>query len=240
MFDTYEPIGIISTLDGVIESLLHDFVFKETRVENSFTFYHGFINNRRVIMVRCAAGKINAAICTTLLIRTFAIKSCILVGTAGGLLHKQKCGDLVLARDVVCHDMDATRLGYPPGTVPGLNLRAIPCDKNLLEFAFASCPVLLGVKAESGRILTGDQFITHPQRITYLQTLYNGACVDMESFAVAQTCCLMAVPFGVIRTIAERTNGKFVRQYAVFAQLAAVNLARFLREMINQYPAFPF
>ncbi len=239
MSAAYEPIGIIATLNGVIELLLHSMTLRETVVQDKLTYYSGWINNRPVVLVRSGAGKVNAALCAATLIKVFAIKCIIMVGMGGALVRRLGHGDIIISEDLIHHDMEATRLGLPPGTIPGLKVRSMAADTYLRELARRSSSVLVGVNVCQGRILTGDQFISDKGKLTFLKTLYNGQCVDMEGAALAQVCLLCNIPFVVIRCIAERTNGKFMRKYKTFSRIAALNLAALVREMINNTSKIP-
>ncbi len=235
---TYEPIGIMACVDGVIEALLHYTVIQEAVILDRLTFYRGLINNRQVVLVRCGVGKVNAAQCAAVLIRKFGVHSVILAGMAGALFNKLKRGDMVISQDLIQHDVDATRLGLPPGVIPGLNLRAVSADESLVQLALKCSPALLGVKVYTGRILTGDQFVSG-SKLDLLRTLYNGMCVDMEGAAVAHVCVLGDTPFVVIRCVAERSDGKFMHRYKTFSQIAAGNLAVLVREMLNETTNIP-
>ncbi len=233
----YEPIGIMAALDGVVELLLHYTVVQEAVILDRLTFYRGLINNRQVVLVRCGVGKVNAALCAAILIKQFSARSVILVGMAGALFSRLKRGDIVVSEDLIQHDLDATRLGHPPGVLPGLGIRAIAADESMILLALKCSSALLGVKAYRGRVLTGDQFIS--SKISFLRTLFNGLCVEMEGGAVAQVCALTGIPFVVIRAISQRSNGKFMRKYNTFSQMVAGNLALLLREMLNNTTNIP-
>ena len=61
-------IGIIGAMDdevnGLIEALSDVSVMKKA----SMDFYEGKYNNKKVIVVKCGVGKVNAAICAQILI----------------------------------------------------------------------------------------------------------------------------------------------------------------------------
>lgn len=67
-------------------------------------------------MVRSGVGKVNAAVCTQILIDVFDVKAVINTGIAGSLKAEINIGDLVISSDLVHHDMDAVSFGYPERT----------------------------------------------------------------------------------------------------------------------------
>ncbi|HZW83967.1 MAG TPA: 5'-methylthioadenosine/adenosylhomocysteine nucleosidase, partial [Candidatus Deferrimicrobium sp.] len=229
MLQGYEPIGIIATFEGVIDFLLHDLVLKQTIIKSKLTFYRGRLYNHRVVLVRGGVGKVNAARCATLLIDTLSIKSIIVLGLAGSLVETLHIGDLVISEDVMQHDVDATALGLPLGTLPGTQLRAIRADSRLVELAMEASRYVLGGDNHKGRILTGDQFIVDAKQVTFLRNLLNGVCVEMEGAAVAQVCDIAGIPYVVVRCIAESHSSP---KYPNFTQAAARKCAVVIREML--------
>lgn len=82
------------------------------------TFILGRYKNRSVVLSKCGIGKVNAAICTQLLVDKFSPNGIIFTGVAGGLLPHMDIGDLVISSHSVQHDFDLTRFGRRAGFVP--------------------------------------------------------------------------------------------------------------------------
>ncbi|WP_027481872.1 5'-methylthioadenosine/S-adenosylhomocysteine nucleosidase, partial [Deinococcus pimensis] len=112
------PIGIIGAMQQEIERLTEDLVDAETREVMGFTFHHGLLDGRRVIVTKCGIGKVNAAMCTVALLSQ-DVERVIFTGVAGGVHPDLAVGDLVVSTDLVQHDVDVTALKYEPGLVPG-------------------------------------------------------------------------------------------------------------------------
>ena len=81
-------------------------------------FYIGKINDKSVVIVKCGIGKVNAAICTQVLIDHFAVDKIINIGVAGAIYKELKVGDIVISSDGVQHDIDITAFGDPLGVIP--------------------------------------------------------------------------------------------------------------------------
>lgn len=225
-------------MDGVVQGLLNYMIKPRVVIRGGLTFYLGSFADRKVVLARSGVGKVNVALCTALMVNQFGAKSVIFSGTAGALRRRLRHGDIVMSLDLIQHDLDATALGRPPGVIPGLEIRAIPADSALIGLAQLSAQAILGLTLHRGRILTGDQFIG-PNKRTYLRTLFNGTCVEMEGGAVAQVCTLSHTPFLVLCCIAERADGKFLKGYEYFRRAAANHFVLLIKEMFNHSTPAP-
>jgi 5'-methylthioadenosine/S-adenosylhomocysteine nucleosidase len=142
-------------------------------------FRHGASD---VLLLRAGVGKACAA-----MVAQYAVDrerpDCLLVtGIAGGIRPGLALGDVVVSRDCVQHDLDATALGIPLGQVPYTDYRFLSADPRLVALALAT-PVA-GQRVVAGRILTGDQFITAADAAQHrrLRSL-EGDVVEMEGAA---------------------------------------------------------
>ena len=77
--------GIIGALDEEI-ALLKDSmsIEKEVSVYGS-TYYHGTLEGQQVVVVCCSVGKINAALCASVMAREMGADVIVNVGIAGGI-----------------------------------------------------------------------------------------------------------------------------------------------------------
>ena len=66
-------------------------------------------------------GKVNAAICTQILIDDFHAEVVINTGIAGSLNADINIGDIVVSTDLIHHDMNAVAFGYPVGQIPQMD-----------------------------------------------------------------------------------------------------------------------
>jgi 5'-methylthioadenosine/S-adenosylhomocysteine nucleosidase len=137
-------------------------------------------------------------------------------------LHPElEIGDVVVSIDCVQHDMDATPLGVRRGQIPYTEYFTLAADPKLLEAiaGFSSAEYRL----RQGRILSGDQFITHTIRQTHGEFFasLNGMAVEMEGAAIALVCRLNSVPFIVVRTVSDRADDSAVMDFDSLAALVA-------------------
>lgn len=191
----------------------------ETR--GGIEFRLGRLNGRDTVVAVCGIGKVFAAICTQTMILCYAPDEIINVGVAGSLSDRLGVFDLVVACDLVQHDMDTSALGDPKGLISGINIVGIPADPDIcdrLAAAISDCS-LNGVR---GRIATGDRFIDSDADRRAIADTFGAVACEMEGGAVAQTCYAAGVKFAVLRAISDSGEG----DYAKFAARAAENSAR--------------
>ena len=73
-----------------------------------------------------------------------------------------------------------------------------------------------------GVIASGDQFISNPERKTYIHKTFNAIACEMEGAAIGQVCYVNNIDFVIIRTIsdnADETAGAM--EYPTLCQEAA-------------------
>ncbi len=198
----------------------------------SADFYEGELGGSAVVVACCGIGKVNAAFCTQILISTFRVGRVINTGVAGGLAENLKIFDMVVATETVEHDMDATFFGYEPGQVPGTARVCIPADGGLREAALKSWE-LFGAEIASatdsghqhnlvsGRVASGDVFVSEAARRDLIIRNFAPACVEMEGAAVAHVCAANEIPFVILRSISDLAGSAAHISYEEFSPRAA-------------------
>ena len=178
-----------------------------------------------IILAVCGVGKVNAAMCAQTMIVTYHPDKIVNTGVAGALSTELGVGDVVLASDLVEHDLDTTALGDPPGLIPGLDAVKMRCSEQLsmseLKKAAEEALAGTGAKILSGVIATGDQFVADGEKKKQIVERFGAVACEMEGGAVAQVCSLNRVPFAVIRTMSDSADGRAVDDYPAFARKAA-------------------
>ena len=223
-------IGIIGAVIEEAEAIKKEIKDIKSNVINGISFFTGKFNDKDVVFVQSGIGKVNAAITATLLIEKFEVNEVIFSGVAGSLDEKLKVGDVVIGRDIVQHDVDATAFGYKMGQIPQMKEWAFESDKELIEktgniFDFDH-------HIFYGRILTGDQFVSKKDLKIQLGKDFEALCVDMESGAVAQVCTRLGVKFLIIRSISDSITDESGMEYEAFVKLAAKNSTKILENII--------
>lgn len=226
-------IGIIGAMSEEVEILKDEMVIEEKIEKASMTFYHGMLLGKDVVVVTCGIGKVNAAVCTQILIDRFEVEKIINVGIAGGLNKDIYPGDIVVATNLVQHDMDVRFFGDPLGQVPRLKTYDFKCDEKLVKIANEAIAHIGGVKSYTGRIISGDQFVSDAEKQKFLGTHFDAFAVEMEGASIGQVCYLNQMPFVVIRSISDNAINGSHMDYEIFAPLAIQNSVLILKDMLK-------
>jgi len=171
-----------------------------------------------IVLAQCGIGKVNATICTQMLIDRFQPGALVFSGVAGGLLPNMRVGDVVIASHLIQYDMDLTAFGRRHGEVPGQESRMVESDPGMVQKAASAYDAAFPASAEGpslmlGTVVSGDRFIQDPETLRWLQREFSALATEMEGAAVGYTCGLNGVPFVVIRalsdTASETASGDF-------------------------------
>lgn len=227
-------LGIISAMTEELELLLKDMEIKEETKKANMTFYKGTLGNKDIIAVVCGIGKVNAAVCSQILISEFNVTSIINVGVAGGIGKDIYPGDVVVGTNLVQHDMDTTAFGDPFGQIPRLDTFDFKCDETLVKAALESCEEIKEISTFSGRIISGDQFISSVDKIKWFEKEFNAMACEMEGASIAQVCYLNNVPCVVIRSISDNANNGAHMDYEKFIPIAVRNSTKILKNMLQK------
>jgi len=227
-------IGIIGAMEEEIALLQQksNIISEEQIID--LTFYKGTLHNKNMILVKSGIGKVNAALCTQILIDRFHVDCVINVGVAGAVYKQLSIGDIVISEDAVQHDMDTSVFGDPIGIIPRMKESYFKADKTLIDLA-KKCSTTLTSKARifTGRIASGDQFISTPQGKQKIWQTVQGYCAEMEGAAIAHACYVNHIPFVIIRSISDDAEDKSHIAYEQFVKIAAENSSELLEKMFE-------
>ncbi|GAA0743709.1 5'-methylthioadenosine/adenosylhomocysteine nucleosidase [Clostridium oceanicum] len=226
-------IGIIGAMDEELELLLKELNIKEKKTKANMDFKYGLLWGKEVVIVRCGIGKVNAAICTQILIDDFDVDKVINVGIAGGTEKDVLPGDVVIADSLVQHDMDTTVFGDKLGQIPRLDTFDFKCDRELVLKAKEICGDIEGHKCLIGRIVTGDQFVNSPEKSRWLCSEFKALACEMEGGSIAQVCYLNKKPFVVIRSISDNASIGAHMEFEKFMGISIANSTNILKKMIQ-------
>ena len=187
-------LGIIGAMDEEVARLKEMISGLHIVQRAGMEFYKGQISEKDVVVVKCGVGKVNAAMCTQSMIDLFSVDAIINTGIAGSLDADIDIGDIVIATDTVEHDMDVAALGYAPGIIPDTETSVFKTDTELLETAQASVEAAkLDVKVFTGRVVSGDQFISSREKKKWLVSEFGGRCAEMEGASIGHVAVLNRV-----------------------------------------------
>ena len=227
-----KTIGIIGAMEEEIESIKPHIDIISTKNIVGLDFYMGKMGGNNVVLVRSGIGKVNASVCSQVLIDLYAVDYIINVGVAGAINKDLKIGDIVIATDVMHHDMDTSFFGDEIGIIPRMEESCFKADEELIEIAKnISNDILKDNVIVTGRIVSGDQFLCDIEIKNKIWAHFKASCVDMESAAIGQTCYLNKIPFSIIRSISDNSDEN--NQYENFFKDSAIKASNILKEMIN-------
>ncbi len=240
----YRHVGVIGAMAEEIDRL-HLHLHAETITEHAGRIYrHGVLAGQRVTIVQSRIGKVAAALTAASLIRDHEVDAIVFTGIAGALHDELAIGDVVVATELVQHDLAGPPAMFARGEIPLLGVVELPTDAAMTAAAVVAAEdfvangltaivtaerlVELGIGRPSvhvGQVATGDEFIEGDLKDVVRRRTPDALCVDMEGAAVAQVCHeLGGVPLCVIRAISDLAGGT-----------ASVDFPKFLDQLASHY-----
>ena len=225
-------IGIIGAMDEEVAALKEAMETEEMVERAGMTFVKGMLCGKDVTVVRSGIGKVNAGICTQVLVSEFHADVLINTGIAGSLDARIDIGDMVISTDALYHDMDATSFGYPLGEVPRMGLLAFPADERLVRLAAeANAEANPDIHTFTGRVVSGDQFVASDEVKGRILENFGGLCTEMEGAAIAHAAYLNKVSCVIIRAISDKADGSASQDYPTFEKKAIEHSVRLVKNL---------
>ena len=228
-------IGIIGAMEEEVAVLKQEMNIEETVDYASMRFCKGTLCGKNVVIVRSGIGKVNAAICAQVLVDRFNVDILINTGIAGSLDAAIDIGDMVISTDLVEHDMDATIFGDPLGQVPRMDTFSFPAAASLIEKAVAANEEANpDIKTFTGRIVSGDQFVSSAEVKEKLVKNFQAKCTEMEGAAIAHAAYLNKVSCVIIRAISDKADNSATMDYPTFEKKAIEHSVRLVRNLLSR------
>ena len=232
------PIAIVAAMQQELHALLQSLDDVHIEAYAGRDFHVGHLQGRPVVLVLSRIGKVAAATTAALLIGRYGIERMVFVGVAGGLGAGVRVGDVVVATELLQHDMDASPL-FPRHEVPLTGKARFATDADLSRAlaqateqvladphaAFGPEAAALGVivpRLHCGLIVSGDRFVATAAESEALRAeLPDALAVEMEGAALAQVCHDCAVPFAVLRIVSDRADDSAHVDFLQFIDVVA-------------------
>lgn len=228
-------IGIIGAMEEEVNILKDRMEVESTMQKASMEFCKGKLQGKEVVIVRSGIGKVNAAVCTQILVDEYKISAVINTGVAGSLKNQINIGDIVLSSDALQHDMDATGFGYEPGVIPRMDQSIFIADEGLVNTAKEVCEkVNPDINTFIGRVVSGDQFISDHSKKEWLTDNFKGYCTEMEGASIAQVAYLNQIPFLIIRAISDKADHSAEMDYSEFEMKAIEHTVKLVSELVTR------
>ena len=234
-------LGIIGAMDVEVRTIKDKMTGTVTTRAAGCDFVTGELEGVMITVVQCAPGKVNAALCTQLLIDRFQVDRVINIGVACSLSERVVIKNIVIATDVCQYDIDITALGEPKGFINGLGTIKVATDPTLSD-RLARTAINSGERIHRGTVASGDTFIGTAALKSAIAGEFDALCGEMEGGAVGQVCAANGVPFAVMRAISDGGDENAAMDYPTFkkiaAELSATILTRFVAEEQTQESLF--
>ena len=228
-------IGIIGAMEEEVAHLKEAMQVEKTVERAAMTFVKGKLDGKDVVVVRSGIGKVNAGICAQILADLFEVDTLINTGVAGSLDAALDIGDIVISTDAVQHDMDVSALGDPVGQIPRMDTFAFRADERLVQLAVqANEEANPDIHTFTGRVVSGDQFVSDGAVKERLVTQFQAKCTEMEGAAIAQAAYLNKISCVIIRAISDKADNSSTMDYAAFEKQAITHTVRLVRNLMGK------
>ncbi len=233
-------IGIMGAMQEEVSLLTQEMENRQEIEIGRRTYHVGTLYGLETVIVYPCIGKVAAASAASTLIHRFNVSHLFFCGMAGATDPKLNVGDVVVAKHLVQHDLDA-RPFFQQFEVPFLERTHFHIDPHFVDKASGAAnefflwelahhlrPELIetfSLQAPAvhiGGIASGDQFISDPQKVQNICALIPGTlCVEMEGAAVAQICYEHETPCIIFRIISDKADHSAPIDFAQFASQVA-------------------
>ena len=228
-------IGIIGAMEDEVAELKKSMEIEEVVSASSLSFCRGKLSGKEVVVVRSGIGKVNAAVCAQILVDRFGVDVIINTGIAGSLDAAIDIGDIVISTDAVEHDMDASTFGDPVGQIPLMDTCSFPADEKLVKLAKeVNEKANPDIRTWTGRIVSGDQFVSSSEKKEQLISLFDAKCTEMEGAAIAHTAYLNKISCVIIRAISDKADNSASVDYPAFEAAAIRHSVRLIEALVPE------
>ncbi|NBG89145.1 5'-methylthioadenosine/adenosylhomocysteine nucleosidase [Isachenkonia alkalipeptolytica] len=227
--------GIIGAMDEEVDILQEEMEVHLEKEIAGLHFYQGVLEKKSVVLVRSGIGKVNAAVCTQILISEFKVEKIINTGVAGALGEDLEILDIVVSTELQQYDVDASKFGYKTGEIPRMDTSIFSAEPALVKKAYEKGLRRFGEKGiKKGKIVSGDTFVSSVEMKHRLEKEFKARCTEMEGASIAQACYMNRVPFVVIRTMSDKADGSANDNYKTFVTKAAFRSKELVKDIIRE------
>ncbi|MHA7111370.1 5'-methylthioadenosine/adenosylhomocysteine nucleosidase [Sunxiuqinia elliptica] len=225
--------GIIGAMHEEILLLKKDIQRLKTEQFGSREFHSGTIDGKEVVMALSGWGKVAAASTATTLINHYQVDQLVFIGLAGSIQAQLHIGDIVVANQLIQHDVDLSRLEHFPEVKSpfwkDFSFKVLPQSEdkalqavetflaNLKKGDYPAISKEYAPQVHLGAIGTGDQFIASKDgKMRINERFPQILCTEMEGAAIAQVGADYQIPCTVIRVISDKADEQAHDAFAEF------------------------
>ncbi len=232
-------IGIVAAMEAELAAILRaaqDSADIRTERIAGRAVHYATLAGCPVVVALSGVGKVAAAATAGMLAER--VDAMIMVGSSGGLGENVNIGDVVIASELIQHDLDARPL-WDRWVSPSVGLARIPADPKLSDALMLAATQVcaehrpdlanlgLGVpQVHRGLIASGDLFVGTLDASNRLRSeLPDALTVEMEGASLAQVCYFAGIPFAVARTVSDRADHDAALDFSLFIESVAAPYA---------------
>ena len=192
-------------------------------------------------------GKVSAARAITRIIAgKNKIDLIVFTGVAGAANKSLNQWDIVIANEVIQHDMDARPI-FEKFVLPPLNKAKLKSNNFFKNWIYSS--LIKSIKngnltrfgnIRKGLIATGDSFISEESVIKSLKNeLPNLEAIEMEGGAVAQVAEQEGIPWVIVRVISDGADSNSKMDFEQFLKDYVLSSWKLLDSILEDIPKMP-
>ncbi|MDE5569255.1 MAG: 5'-methylthioadenosine/adenosylhomocysteine nucleosidase [Ruminococcus sp.] len=224
-----KTIAIIGAMPSELADIRNMLGKAEIKHISGFDFHVSEYKGNKIVNSCCGIAKVNAALCTQVMIDNFSPDCVINTGVAGGMDKSVKVCDIVISTEVLPHDLDPHFLkDYPPYCA------VFKADEKLIETAEKICSEN-GINSHRGRIVSGEAFVSDNVLKAKIHADFSPHAVDMESAAVGHACFLNSMPYVSVRCISDNADDDGAMSFDEFEKIAAKRVAEIVLKMTELF-----
>jgi adenosylhomocysteine nucleosidase len=220
-------LALLAAMPDEVKDLLADGFYQWQR--EAFNIYR---SPKGLILGITGLGKVNAASLMTRLLPQS--ERFLVIGTAGST-QTDAIGTLYLIHEFVEHDMDVTGLGFKAGVTPFdthhdfiyANASAEFIDTLKAAFEKTKLPY------QTGRIMSGDQFINSAEVSQHKYNLFAAQLVDMESAAIAKVGFKHHKEVLAVRMVSDNANHEAHVDWSESVKNSSVKMNLLVRALLS-------
>lgn len=218
-------IGIIAAMESEMAYFQSHMEHMEVQSRAGLRYYTGTLDGKELVVAECGVGKVNAAMHAQIMVDRYPVTALIQTGIAGSLCPEAAHLSIVIGQELVYHDMQLWVLEqyFPRKTV-------YYSDPQLVALAEQCAPP----DHITGRIATGDQFVSDASAKAAIRQAHGALCCEMEGAAIAQTAALNGLPCLILRCISDMADGDAEMTFAQFEHIAAEKAAQMVHRMVAE------
>ena len=187
-------LAVMGAMEEEVALLRGEMQVTQESVHAGINVIRGDFKGTPIALAQCGIGKVNATICTQMLVDLYQPEGMIFSGVAGGLLPNMQVGDIVVASHLIQFDIDLTAFGRRHGELPDSD-RMIQSDANMVSQTADCFDAVFEGEADApnlmiGTVVSGDKFIEDSETLRWLQREFGALATEMEGAAVGYTCQL--------------------------------------------------